>query len=62
MSDSVCNSSMMNAIEAFIQFVPKLILDNGDVSLEPTEAFLRDYMSAFSNFIDCVLTVYPRAS
>ncbi len=59
---SFCNSPMMNAIEAYIQFTPNLISDSGEVSSESTETFLRDYMSEFSNFIGRVLTVFPRAS
>ena len=52
----------MNAIEAYIQFTPNLILDSGQVSSESTAKFLRDYMSEFSNFIGRVLSVYPRSS
>ena len=59
---SFCNSPMMNAIEAYIQFTPNLISDSGEVSSESTEAFLRNYMSEFSSFIGRVLTVYPRSS
>ena len=59
---SFCNSPMMNAIEAYIQFTPDLISDNGEVSSGSTETFLRDYMSEFSNFIGRVLTVFPRTS
>ncbi len=59
---SFCNSPMMNAIEAYIQFTPNLISDNGKVSVEGTENFLRNYMSEFSSFIGRVLTVYPRSS
>lgn len=57
-----CNSPMMNAVEAYIQFTPDLISDSGDVSVESTETFLRNYMNEFSSFIGRVLTVYPRAS
>ena len=55
-----CNSPMMNAIEAYIQFTPNLISDSGEVSVASTEAFLRKYMTEFSSFIGRVLTVYPR--
>lgn len=57
-----CNSPMMNAVEAYIQFTPDLIDDDGKVSVASTEKFLRDYMSEFSSFIGRVLSVYPRAS
>ncbi|MGX9176654.1 NADPH-dependent FMN reductase [Mesorhizobium sp. BHbdii] len=59
---SFCNSPMMNAVEAYIQFTPNLISDSGEVSAESTETFLRDYMNEFRDFIRRVLTVYPRSS
>lgn len=59
---SFCNSPMMNAIEAYIQFTPDLISDDGEVHVDSTESFLRDYMKEFSAFIERVLTVYPRSS
>ncbi|HEY7747382.1 MAG TPA: NADPH-dependent FMN reductase [Aestuariivirgaceae bacterium] len=59
---SFCNSPMMNAIEAYIQFTPNLISADGKVSSESTESFLRNYMSEFSSFIGRVLTVFPRTS
>ena len=52
-----CNSPMMNAIEAYIQFTPNLISDDGEVSSPSTETFLRNYMTEFSSFIDRVQTV-----
>lgn len=57
---SFCNAPMMNAVEAYIQFKPDLISDEGEVSVESTETFLRNYMSEFRDFIQRVLTVYPR--
>jgi chromate reductase, NAD(P)H dehydrogenase (quinone) len=57
-----CNSPMMNAVEAYIQFKPDLISDEGNVSIEGTEAFLRTYMQEFRDFIRRVLTVYPRSN
>lgn len=59
---SFCNSPMMNAIEAYIQFTPDLISDDGVVSVPSTADFLRNYMIEFSAFITRVLTVYPRAA
>lgn len=55
-----CNSPMMNAVEAYIQFKPDLISATGDVSVPETEDFLRTYMEEFRDFIRRVLTVYPR--
>jgi chromate reductase len=57
---SFCNSPMMNAVEAYIQFTPNLIGENGEVNVESTENFLSDFMIEFRDFIRRVLTVYPR--
>ena len=46
-----CNSPQMNAIEAYIQFTPGLITDDGQVTVESTEKFLRGYMAEFQAFI-----------
>jgi chromate reductase len=50
----------MNAPEAYIQFTPGLITDDGEVTVGSTEEFLRNYMEEFETFIDRVLTVLPR--
>ena len=55
-----CNAPQMNAPEAYIQFTPGLIDDAGEVTVESTEAFLRNYMAEFHIFIARVLTVLPR--
>jgi chromate reductase, NAD(P)H dehydrogenase (quinone) len=57
-----CNSPLMNVMEAYIQFKPDLISDDGQVSVDSTEKFLRTYMSEFRDFIERVLTVLPRHS
>ncbi|MHB1169635.1 MAG: NADPH-dependent FMN reductase [Longimicrobiales bacterium] len=57
---SFCNSPQMNAPEAYIHFTPGLVDDEGNVSDESTEKFLRDYMAAFEVFIERVYTVLPR--
>lgn len=54
------NAPQMNAPEAYIQFKPELITDDGEVTVESTEAFLRGYMQEFHDFIARVLTVLPR--
>lgn len=56
---SFCNSPQMNAPEAYIQFTPGLIGDNGEVTVGSTEEFLRSYMEAFHIFIARVLSVLP---
>jgi chromate reductase len=55
-----CNSPLMNAIEAYIQFESGLITDDGEVTVESTRDFLRDYMREFHGFITRVYTVLPR--
>jgi chromate reductase len=57
---SFCNSPQMNAIEAYIQFKPGLILEDGTVTNESTEEFLRNYMLEFYQFIGRVYTAIPR--
>ena len=50
----------MNAPEAYIQFTPDLITDSGEVTVESTEQFLRNYMAEFHMFIARVLQVLPK--
>ena len=57
---SFCNSPQMNAPEAYIQFKPGMITDEGEVTIPETEEFLRNFMTEFHHFIDRVLTVLPR--
>lgn len=54
-----CNSPQMNAPEAYIHFTSGLITDDGEVTVEPTEKFLRTYMQEFHDFIERVLSVLP---
>ena len=55
-----CNSPLMNSLEAYIQFTPGLIGDEGEVSDDSTIEFLRKFMSEFHDFIARVYTVLPR--
>jgi chromate reductase, NAD(P)H dehydrogenase (quinone) len=48
---SFCNSPQMNAVEAYIEFTPDLISDDGEVSVESTREFLRSFMKEFHGFI-----------
>ncbi|HEY3311799.1 MAG TPA: NADPH-dependent FMN reductase [Anaerolineales bacterium] len=57
---SFCNSPQMNSPEAYIQFKPGLITDDGQVTVESTQEFLRNYMNEFYGFITRVMTVLPR--
>jgi chromate reductase len=56
---SFCNSPQMNAPEAYIQFTPGMITDDGAVTVESTEAFLRNYMKEFHDFIARVRLALP---
>jgi chromate reductase len=58
---SFCNSPQMNAVEAYIQFTDGLITEDGAVTQPSTEAFLRDYMQEFCDFIQRVYTAIPEA-
>ena len=51
-----CNSPQMNAIEAYIQFTPGLITDDGEVTDDSVADFLRNYMKQFHAFIERVYT------
>jgi chromate reductase len=50
----------MNSPEAYIQFKPGMINDEGQVTDESTAEFLRKYLTEFRAFIIRVLTVLPR--
>ena len=52
----------MNSIEAYIQFKPGLITDDGEVTVEATEAFLKGWIDEFAGFVERVYTALPRPS
>jgi chromate reductase len=45
------NAPQMNSLEAYIQFKPGLITDDGEVTNEKTKEFLQSYMKEFHLFI-----------
>jgi chromate reductase len=57
-----CNSPLMNTLEAYIQFKPGLIAEDGTVTDDSTAEFLGKYMQELHLFIERVLTVLPRES
>ena len=57
-----CNSPLMNSIEAYIQFTPGLITDDGEITDDSTGEFLRNYMKEFHGFITRVYTALPRSA
>ena len=56
-----CNSPQMTSVEAYIQFTPGLITDDGEISDKLTADFLRSYMIELHGFITRIYTVLPRA-
>jgi len=56
---SFCNSPQMNAPEAYIQFKPGLITDDGEITVDSTRDFLRGFMQDFYVFITRVRSVLP---
>jgi chromate reductase, NAD(P)H dehydrogenase (quinone) len=59
---SFCNSPQMNAIEAYIQFTPDLITEDGEVTKDSTREFLQNYMTEFQSFIGRVYKAIPRTA
>ena len=59
---SFCNSPQMNAIEAYIEFTPGLISEDGQVTVDSTRDFLRNYITEFYGFIERVYMAIPRAT
>lgn len=57
-----CNSPLMNAIEAYIEFTPGLITDDGEVTVDSTREFLANYMNEFYGYITRVYTALPRTT
>ena len=57
-----CNSPLMNTLEAYIQFTPGLITEDGTVTNDSTAEFLSNYMKELHLFVERVLTVHPRGS
>jgi chromate reductase len=57
-----CNSPLMNTMEAYIQFTPGLISEDGTVNNDSTTEFLGNYMKDLHLFVERVLTVHPRES
>jgi chromate reductase len=55
-----CNSPQMNSPEAYINFKPGMITEDGQVTVESTEQFLHKYMEELHAFIVRVMTVLPR--
>ena len=57
---SFCNSPQMNSPEAYIQYLPGMVDDNGEVTDPMTSEFLQNYMNELHGFITRVYMVLPR--
>ena len=55
-----CNAPQMTSPEAYIQFTPGLVTDDGEVTVDSTEEFLRNFMREFALFVRRVTSVLPR--
>jgi len=55
-----CNAPQMTSPEAYIQFAPGLVTEAGDVTVEATREFLRNYMSEFHDFVTRVRSALPK--
>ena len=55
-----CNSPLFNAIEAYLEFTPGLVTDDGEVTVDSTREFLATYMREFHGYISRVYTAIPR--
>ncbi len=57
---SFCNSPHMSAPEAYIQFKPGLITDEGEVTNDTTADFLSKFMQDFRVFISRIHSALPK--
>jgi chromate reductase len=48
---SYCGAPQLTAPEAYIQLTPGLVTDDGEVTAESTEKFLRQFLQAFEVFV-----------
>ena len=55
-----CNAPQMTSPEAYIQFGKGLVSEDGDVAVESTRDFLRNYMSEFHDFVTRVRSAVPK--
>lgn len=55
------NVPQMSAPEGYIQMVPGLIGEDGEITDPSTEEFLRTFMSRYEQFVTRVLTVLPHS-
>jgi len=54
-----CNSPLFNEQEAYITYKPEVFGEDGQVHDKDMETFLRNYLTAFAEFVERVTTVLP---
>lgn len=57
---SFLDSPQMNSPEAYIQFKPGLVTEDGEVTDASTAKFLANFMSEYHRFVERVRTVVPK--
>ena len=57
---SFCNARQMTAPEAYLHYSPEVFADDGEVLVESTKEFLRNFMEEYREHVARVLTVLPR--
>ena len=57
-----CDAPQLSAPEAYIQFSPEVLREDGEIMNPETRAFLTMYMQAFRDFIARVLSVVPQVA
>lgn len=57
---SFVNARQMTAPEAYLHYSPEVFADDGEVLVESTEKFLRNFMEEYREHVARVLTVLPR--
>lgn len=55
-----CNSPLMNAVEAYIQYQKGMVDDDGEVTVESTRDFLRDFMRELAGFVERAQGLVPQ--
>lgn len=59
---SYCDAPQMTAPEAYVQLTPGLVTDDGEVTVESTEKFLRKFMQAFEEHVRRLAGSPPKSS
>lgn len=55
-----CNSPLMNAVEAYIQYQKGMVDDDYEVTVESTRDFLRDFMRELAGFVERAQGLVPQ--